>query len=69
MGLVAGFSIPQNHHPSLYFPFQLGEGSPDQREDEIEETHKLLPYDLVVMSTDGLWDNLFEDQMAELAAL
>ena len=32
------------------------------------EKQELFPGDLVVMATDGLWDNLFEDLVAELAA-
>jgi len=31
------------------------------------EKQELFPGDLVVMATDGLWDNLFEDFVAELA--
>ena len=27
----------------------------------------LLQDDMIVMGTDGLWDNIFEDQVAELA--
>ena len=32
------------------------------------EKQELFPGDLVVTATDGLWDNLFEDFVAELAA-
>ena len=51
---------------SFNFPFQLGKGSPDQPEDGVVAGIKLKPEDIIVMATDGLWDNLFEKQMAEL---
>lgn len=52
---------------SFNFPFQLGEGSPDQPADGVVSTYQLLPDDLLVIATDGLWDNFFENQVAELA--
>ena len=51
---------------SFNFPFQLGKGSPDQPEDGVAAGIKLKPEDIIVMATDGLWDNLFEEQVAEL---
>jgi len=51
---------------SFNFPFQLGKGSPDQPEDGVVAGIKLKPEDIIVMATDGLWDNLFEEQVAEL---
>ena len=48
------------------FPFQLGQGSPDQPEDGVVDSFELKPEDIIVMATDGLWDNLFEEQVAEL---
>ncbi len=51
---------------SFNFPFQLGQGSPDQPEDGVVAGIKLKPEDIIVMATDGLWDNLFEEQVAEL---
>ena len=51
---------------SFNFPFQLGQGSPDQPEDGVVVGIKLKPEDIIVMATDGLWDNLFEEQVAEL---
>ena len=51
---------------SFNFPFQLGQGSPDQPDDGVVVGIKLKPEDIIVMATDGLWDNLFEEQVAEL---
>ena len=51
---------------SFNFPSQLGKGSPDQPEDGVVAGIKLKPEDIIVMATDGLWDNLFEEQVAEL---
>ena len=51
---------------SFNFPFQLGKGSPDQPEDGVVAGIKLKPEDIIVMATDGLWDNLFEEHVAEL---
>ena len=51
---------------SFNFPFQLGKGSPDQPEDGVVAGIKLKPEDIIVMATDGLWDNLFEEQVVEL---
>jgi protein phosphatase PTC7 len=48
------------------FPFQLGQGSPDQPEDGVVDSFELKPEDIIVMATDGLWDNLFEEQVEEL---
>ena len=54
---------------SFNFPLQLGEGSSDVPEDGAREKHELLSGDIIVMGTDGLWDNLFEDHVAELTAV
>jgi len=52
---------------SFNFPFQLGQGSPDRPKDGVVGSFALQPEDIVIMATDGLWDNLFEEQVAELA--
>ena len=51
---------------SFNFPFQLGQGSPDRPEDGLIDSFELKPEDIIIMATDGLWDNLFEEQVAEL---
>jgi protein phosphatase PTC7 len=61
--------VIQSHQITIHsfnFPFQLGQGSPDQPEDGVVAGIKLKPEDIIVMATDGLWDNLFEEQVAEL---
>jgi len=45
----------------------LGKGSSDLPEDGALAEQDLLQDDMIVMGTDGLWDNIFEDQVAELA--
>ena len=52
---------------SFNFPFQLGQGSPDRPEDGLIDSFELKPEDIIIMATDGLWDNLFEEQVVELA--
>ena len=52
---------------SFNFPFQLGQGSPDRPEDGSIDSFELKPEDIIIMATDGLWDNLFEEQVVELA--
>ena len=61
--------VIQSHQITIHsfnFPFQLGQGSPDQPEDGVVAGIKIKPEDIIVMATDGLWDNLFEEQVAEL---
>ena len=61
--------VIQSHQITIHsfnFPFQLGQGSPDQPENGVVAGIKLKPEDIIVMATDGLWDNLFEEQVAEL---
>ncbi len=45
----------------------MGKGSSDLPEDGALAEQDLLQDDMIVMGTDGLWDNIFEDQVAELA--
>jgi protein phosphatase PTC7 len=51
---------------SFNFPFQLGQSSPDRPQDGLIDDFELKPEDIIIMGTDGLWDNLFEEQVAEL---
>ena len=48
------------------FPFQLGKEGPDRPEDGVVGRFEIKLEDIIIMGTDGLWDNLFEDQVAEL---
>ena len=45
----------------------MGKGSSDLPEDGALAEKDLLQDDMIVMGTDGLWNNIFEDQVAELA--
>lgn len=61
-------SPPQQYQ--FNFPYQLGydtslNNSPDQAEDFRVDVQ---PGDVVVMGTDGLWDNLFVDECARLVS-
>ena len=53
--------MEMTHHPNL--PYQLGT-SGDKPSDSVREKHVLQKKDLVVAATDGLWDNLFLEQIA-----
>jgi protein phosphatase PTC7 len=51
---------------SFNFPYQCGtagDGSPEQKnlgQEALENEHEIQDYDIVVMASDGIWDNLFE---------
>jgi len=47
-------------------PLQLGGGSSDRPRDADPYTHSVQPGDLVLLATDGVLDNLFDDEIAEL---
>jgi len=47
-------------------PLQLGGGSADRPRDGDSYTHTVRPGDIVVMATDGVFDNLFEKEMMTL---
>ena len=67
--IIRDGQVIQSHQITIHsfnFPFQLGQGSPDQPEDGVVDSFELKPEDIIVMATDGLWDNLFEEQVAEL---
>ena len=67
--IIRDGQVIQSHQITIHsfnFPFQLGQGSPDQPEDGVVAGIKIKPEDIIVMATDGLWDNLFEEQVAEL---
>lgn len=56
---------------SFNFPYQCGtsgDGTPEQKDlglDAIEKEHKVKEYDIIVMASDGVWDNLFEKDIIE----
>ena len=66
-------SVSQSHRYNA--PYQLGCTPPelldhdlyrDKPEDALFSTHILFPEDFLIISSDGLFDNLYEDEIAEL---
>lgn len=58
------FKSEEQQH-SFNFPFQVGtEG--DKPESAITNTHEYQEKDLVILGTDGVWDNVFDQQMIAL---
>jgi protein phosphatase PTC7 len=56
-------SEEQQH--SFNFPFQVGtEG--DSPYDSHINTHQIRENDIIILATDGLWDNLFENQILQI---
>lgn len=51
---------------SFNFPYQCGtsgDGSPEQKNlgtEAIDNSHEVQDYDIIVMASDGVWDNLYE---------
>ena len=68
-GRVA-FKSPQQQH-GFNFPFQLGAAgsASDSPADAEEFLLRTSPGDVVVVGTDGLFDNVFADEVARLASL
>jgi len=51
---------------SFNLPYQLGYKSSDDPCDAHLETVPVAAGDIIVLGTDGLWDNLFDEQVAEI---
>jgi len=49
-------------------PYQLGTGSTDRPEHATVTEVNVLPGDLVILGSDGLFDNLYDDEILELAS-
>eukprot|EP00873_Tetraselmis_striata_P008283 jgi/Tetstr1/428547/TSEL_018541.t1 len=64
------FKSPQQQH-DFNFPFQLGSeaGMSDPPEAAAMFSVPVLEGDIVIMGTDGLFDNVFTDEIAHLAAV
>jgi serine/threonine protein phosphatase PrpC len=56
---------PEQQH-SFNFPFQLGTGSKDSPKDAMIFTLKVKEGDVVVVASDGLFDNLFDDEILDI---
>jgi protein phosphatase PTC7 len=61
---VEAASQPQQHYFNC--PLQLGGGSADAPSDGDAYSAAVQPGDLVLLATDGLFDNLFDDEIASL---
>lgn len=59
------FRSEEQQH-SFNFPFQLGTRSRDTADDAQTYTMKLHESDIVIMGTDGIWDNLFDEEILEV---
>ncbi|CAA6672513.1 unnamed protein product [Spirodela intermedia] len=67
-GDAVAYRSPSQQH-SFNFPFQIGrvdEGTPLKR--AVELATELAPGDVIVAASDGLFDNLFEEEIVELVA-
>jgi len=60
------FRSKEQQH-SFNFPYQLGTGSADMPAHAVSITVNIQPGDLIIVGTDGLWDNLYDDEIVEIA--
>jgi len=60
------FRSKEQQH-SFNFPYQLGTGSADYPSHAVSITVNIQPGDLVIIGTDGLWDNLYDDEIVDIA--
>jgi len=51
---------------SFNYPYQLGFGSYDTPGDGLQLRVSVEPGDVVVMASDGLWDNVYEDEIMSI---
>ncbi|KAG0004679.1 hypothetical protein BGZ80_009673 [Entomortierella chlamydospora] len=58
------FRTEEQQH-SFNYPYQLGTGSTDHPSDALAFTVKVESGDIVVMGTDGIFDNLFDEDILE----
>jgi serine/threonine protein phosphatase PrpC len=59
------FRSEEQQH-SFNFPFQLGTGSPDRPTDAQNLSMYVKTGDVVILGTDGLFDNVFDDEILAL---
>jgi protein phosphatase PTC7 len=64
LDLVKLFRSKEQQH-SFNFPFQVGTGGDDPAKADAE-VHDVRDRDIVVLGSDGLWDNLFDIKVIEL---
>jgi len=66
-GLDIVYRTKEQQH-SFNFPYQIGTGSADKPEHSQRIAVEVQPGDLIIAGTDGLWDNLFDDDILEVVA-
>lgn len=47
------------------FPYQVGEGGDNPASADVKY-HEILPYDIVILATDGLWDNISNENLIKV---
>ena len=62
--MVKARSSEQTH--DFNYPYQLGTGSKDSPQDGDQYELRVAAGDLVVLGSDGVWDNLFDSRLCEL---
>lgn len=59
------FRSEEQQH-SFNYPFQLGPVSKDTPKDTQSFVIKILPGDIIIMGSDGLFDNVFDDEIVDI---
>jgi protein phosphatase PTC7 len=66
-GLEIVYRTKEQQH-SFNFPYQIGTGSADKPHHSQRITIEVQPDDLIILGTDGLWDNLFDEDIIDVVA-
>lgn len=64
LDLIQVFRSKEQQH-SFNFPFQVGTGGDDPAKCDTQ-IHDIADKDIIVLGTDGLWDNLFDMKVIDL---
>ena len=64
LDLITLFRSKEQQH-SFNFPFQVGTGGDDPAKAE-NQIHDIKDQDILVMGSDGLWDNLFDIKIIDM---
>jgi len=66
-GLEIIYRTKEQQH-SFNFPYQIGTGSADKPQHSQRIMIEVQPDDLIILGTDGLWDNLFDEDIIDVVA-
>lgn len=66
-GLEILYRTKEQQH-SFNFPYQIGTGSADKPHHSQRIQIEVQPDDLIILGTDGLWDNLFDEDIIDIVA-